>query len=155
MSNPIAKSRFYRESDSESESEAPPKPEAPPRLTPGQKKKLERQRRFDEEQEAQKEANAAAAKEREEENKRRREKKAKAQQQRQEAAGGGSTSVRPCTPEVFTALAVLGLTPAENTLADINRAYRALALLHHPDKGGDPELCKRINVAHDYLVEEA
>lgn len=149
MSNP-PKSRFFGVSDSESESEPPPKPKAPPRLTPQQKKKLERQRRFDEEQEAQKEAQAAEAKEHEEENKRRRERKARAQQ-----PAGGRSAAPSCEPDTFTALATLGLTPAENNLQAINRAYRALALQHHPDKGGDPEVCKRINAAHDYLTDEA
>jgi hypothetical protein len=149
MSKPL-KSRFFGESGSESDSEPPPNPKAPPKLTPQQKKKLERQRRFDDEQEAQKEAQAAEAKEREEANKRRRERKAKAQQ----PAAGGSTE-RRCDPDTFTALATLGLTPAENNLPAINRAYRALALKHHPDKGGDPEVCKRINAAHDYLTDEA
>lgn len=154
MSKKPFTSRFYVESDSESEPEPPPKPKEPPRLTPKQRKQLERQQRFDEEQEAQKEAQQQEAAQREEANRRRREKKARAQH-KQEAAAGGGGSAPKCTPEVFTALAVLGLTPAQNTMEHINRAYRALALQHHPDKGGDPEVCKRINVAHDYLTENA
>lgn len=149
MSKPVFTSRFYAESGSESEPEPPPPP-LPPRLTPQQKKKLERQRRFDDEQAAQKEAQAAEAKEREEANRRRREKKARKQKQ-EPAAGGGAA----CTPDRFAALAVLGLTPPQDNLRTINQAYRALALQHHPDKGGDPEICKRINVAHAFLVEEA
>jgi hypothetical protein len=152
MSKPALTSRFFvGESDSESEPEPPPKD--PPRLTPKQKKKLERQMRFDEEQQAQKETQAAEAAERHTANKERRERKARAQQQREAAAGGAS--IANCTPEVFQALAILGLTPAQNTLAEINRVWRALSLEHHPDKGGDEELCKRINGAHDYLVEHA
>jgi DnaJ homolog subfamily A member 2 len=33
-------------------------------------------------------------------------------------------------------------------------AYRALAMLHHPDKGGDVETMKRINAAWECLGVE-
>jgi hypothetical protein len=50
-------------------------------------------------------------------------------------------------------LRVLGLTLSQDTEAEIKRAYRALALLNHPDKQGDPERMKAINASHDFLVE--
>ena len=50
-------------------------------------------------------------------------------------------------------LRVLGLTRSQDTEAAIKRAYRALALLNHPDKQGDPERMKAINASHDFLVE--
>lgn len=36
----------------------------------------------------------------------------------------------------------------------IRAAYKALALLHHPDKGGDPEVMTRVNVAYKELLGE-
>lgn len=36
----------------------------------------------------------------------------------------------------------------------IKRAYRRLALIHHPDKGGDPEQFKRITEAYTVLSNE-
>jgi hypothetical protein len=147
MSKPPFTSRFFAESDSESEEEPKPKPELKPRLTAKQKKKLERQQRFDEEKELQKEAQAAEAKQRQEVNEERRKKKARRQQKED---GHARTS-----PERFLALSVLGLTPTQDNTVDINRAFRSLALKHHPDKGGDPEKFKPIGVAHAYLLENA
>lgn len=39
------------------------------------------------------------------------------------------------------------------TLDDLKKAYRRLAMLHHPDRGGDPEVMKQINNEHDALFE--
>ncbi len=36
---------------------------------------------------------------------------------------------------------------------EIKRAYRKKALTHHPDKGGDPEVFKKINSAHEILSD--
>jgi molecular chaperone DnaJ len=37
--------------------------------------------------------------------------------------------------------------------ADIKKAYRSLVLLHHPDKGGNPEKFKRITEAYQFIME--
>ena len=46
----------------------------------------------------------------------------------------------------------LGLC-ADALFADVRKAYRALALRHHPDKGGDAELFKDVQNAYEYLAE--
>lgn len=40
------------------------------------------------------------------------------------------------------------------TRDELRRAYRRLALLHHPDRGGSAERLTRINTARDRLVDE-
>ena len=35
---------------------------------------------------------------------------------------------------------------------EVKRGYKRQALLHHPDKGGNPELFKRIQDAHEVLM---
>ena len=37
---------------------------------------------------------------------------------------------------------------------DIKKAYRKLALQHHPDKGGNPEMFKKLQQAYDVLGDE-
>jgi len=37
---------------------------------------------------------------------------------------------------------------------EINRAFRKLAIKHHPDKGGDPEMFKKIGEAHEILSDD-
>ena len=41
----------------------------------------------------------------------------------------------------------------ESTQNEIKKAYRKLALKHHPDKGGDPETFKKISIAYDTLSD--
>ena len=48
---------------------------------------------------------------------------------------------------------VLGVEPTA-TAADIRRAYRKLAVVHHPDKGGDEELFREISAAYKTLSDE-
>lgn len=38
-------------------------------------------------------------------------------------------------------------------LDQIKKAYRSLALHHHPDRGGDQEKMKEINEAYDFMVK--
>ena len=46
----------------------------------------------------------------------------------------------------------LGIPPTASK-KDIRNAYLKMAMLHHPDKGGDPEVFKRIKAAYDKLTE--
>ena len=48
---------------------------------------------------------------------------------------------------------ILGL-PDFASIDEIKKAYRALAMKHHPDKGGDVERMKNINVAYQILSEK-
>jgi DnaJ-class molecular chaperone len=48
---------------------------------------------------------------------------------------------------------VLGVKP-DATKTEIKKAFRKLALTHHPDKGGDAEDFKRINGAYKILVDD-
>ena len=64
---------------------------------------------------------------------------------------------RPMTAERRCHLAILGLQPWQDTLANIKVAYRRLALLFHPDK--NPALSaaarmKAVNCANDYLTKD-
>lgn len=49
------------------------------------------------------------------------------------------------------AYALLGLDPYRTTPQEVTRAYRALARLHHPDTGGDPDRMKAINAAYELI----
>ena len=39
------------------------------------------------------------------------------------------------------------------TVAQVKRAHKLLAVQHHPDKGGDPDVMTRLNTARDVLLE--
>jgi hypothetical protein len=43
--------------------------------------------------------------------------------------------------------------PVEASLETIKQRYRTLAQMHHPDKGGDEELFKRIKLAYEILSD--
>lgn len=51
-----------------------------------------------------------------------------------------------------TALRILGLNQGGSQLK-VKKAYRELAVKHHPDKGGRTEEFVKIKMAYDYLVE--
>ena len=48
--------------------------------------------------------------------------------------------------------AVLGVQHGADE-TEIKAAYRRLMLQHHPDKGGDVEMAKQINVAYEMLTK--
>ena len=39
------------------------------------------------------------------------------------------------------------------TVSQVKRAHKLLAVQHHPDKGGDPEVMTRFYTARDVLLE--
>lgn len=43
--------------------------------------------------------------------------------------------------------------PSSATNEEIKQKYRSLAQQHHPDKGGDPEKFKEINLAYSILID--
>jgi len=49
---------------------------------------------------------------------------------------------------------VLGVAKDAN-VAEIKKAYKKLAMTHHPDKGGDPEKFKEVSAAYDVLSDDA
>jgi hypothetical protein len=49
--------------------------------------------------------------------------------------------------------AVLGVAP-DATAKELRTAYRKLAIKYHPDKGGDPEKMKELNLAYELLQDE-
>ena len=49
---------------------------------------------------------------------------------------------------------VLGV-PMHASMAEIETAYRRLAMQHHPDRGGDANAMARINAARDAMLERA
>ena len=51
-------------------------------------------------------------------------------------------------PDMTNNYEILGLQNMASE-ADIKKAYRSLALIHHPDKGGDPEKFKEIHQAYE------
>lgn len=46
---------------------------------------------------------------------------------------------------------ILGIAPGSD-LDTIKKAYRSLAMKHHPDHGGDAEQFKRIKAAYDQIT---
>lgn len=48
-------------------------------------------------------------------------------------------------------LKLVGLPP-EASVDDLKRRWKSLALVHHPDRGGDPELFQRLSEAVDRLT---
>lgn len=48
---------------------------------------------------------------------------------------------------------ILGVPPGASR-DEIRAAYRRLAALHHPDRGGDAEAFAKVNAAHDAMLEK-
>lgn len=63
-----------------------------------------------------------------------------------------TTSREDRTDSTLLAFDVLGLTPSAKW-DDIRKAYRDLATLHHPDKGGDPTLFNAVQKAYKLLED--
>jgi DnaJ-class molecular chaperone len=55
---------------------------------------------------------------------------------------------------IYTMYDTLGVPPNASE-DDIKRAYRKLAMKHHPDKGGDPDEFKKVQNAFDILSDPA
>ena len=56
--------------------------------------------------------------------------------------------------EAICARQTLGLALSGRlTEQAVKRAHKALAVQHHPDKGGDPEMMTKLNNARDLLLE--
>lgn len=66
------------------------------------------------------------------------------------AAAGSAPSAPTITPEVQAAFDDLGL-PTTATSEEVKKTFRKLALVHHPDKGGNPETFKTLNNAYEVL----
>jgi DnaJ family protein A protein 2 len=47
---------------------------------------------------------------------------------------------------------ILGIQP-NASIDEIKKAYRKQSKIHHPDKGGDTEMFKKINSAHEILID--
>ena len=47
---------------------------------------------------------------------------------------------------------ILGLADFAS-VEEIKKAYRSLALQHHPDRGGSVEKMQQLNEAYDYLIK--
>ncbi len=67
-----------------------------------------------------------------------------------ERASGRQTSYDRARMAHAQDLGLLGLAEGFSS-AELRRAYRAAALRHHPDRGGDLETMKRVNAAYERL----
>merc|ERR1719355_438936 len=64
---------------------------------------------------------------------------------------GGGRSGKPADTTAFYKVLEVDKRASE---ADIKKAYRKLAVKHHPDKGGDPEKFKDITRAYEVLSDD-
>jgi len=64
---------------------------------------------------------------------------------------GGRRNRKPVDNESFYKLLGVSKTATQD---EIKKAYRKAAVKNHPDKGGDPEVFKNIQKAHDALGDE-
>merc|ERR1719324_1676642 len=63
---------------------------------------------------------------------------------------GGRGSKKPADTTKFYKLLEVDKNASDS---DIKKAYRKLAIKHHPDKGGDPETFKEITRAYEVLSD--
>lgn len=65
-------------------------------------------------------------------------------------------SQKPVAEQQFNQQSLYGLLNIERSASsqDIQKAFRKLALIHHPDKGGDPETFKSLRQAYEVLSDE-
>eukprot|EP00656_Telonema_subtile_P012988 TRINITY_DN1657_c0_g1_i3.p1 TRINITY_DN1657_c0_g1~~TRINITY_DN1657_c0_g1_i3.p1 ORF type:complete len:522 (+),score=161.19 TRINITY_DN1657_c0_g1_i3:122-1687(+) len=68
--------------------------------------------------------------------------------------GGGMGGGRPRKDVDTTGLYKTLGVEKNATAAEIKKAYRKLAVKHHPDKGGDPDTFKEISKAYDVVGDE-
>ena len=69
-------------------------------------------------------------------------------------AGGGGGAFQPRSSQRDNSLyELLGVDRSAST-AEITKAYRMMAMKHHPDKGGDEEQFKSLNEAYEVLSDE-
>jgi len=66
-------------------------------------------------------------------------------------AFAGYTALPPASTDWRAVFEFNGGSP---TFADVDSKYRALAAVHHPDRGGDPQMMARINMARDAARNE-
>lgn len=57
-------------------------------------------------------------------------------------------------PSFKDSLSHLGATGKEKTKAEIKKKYREMAMKHHPDRGGNEDMMKKVNNAWDRVQEE-
>jgi len=67
-------------------------------------------------------------------------------------AGGSARRSGSAPPDTTKLYQVLGI-PKTATAKEIKTAYRKLAVLHHPDKGGDDHVIQEINGAYEILSD--
>merc|ERR1712070_1209142 len=63
--------------------------------------------------------------------------------------GGGRGRKKADTQKYYKLLGV----EKNATESEIKKAYRKLAMKHHPDKGGDPDTFKEMTLAHSVLSD--
>jgi len=63
------------------------------------------------------------------------------------------TIAKEYIPVDETPFSILGVAP-DASLEEIKKAFRKLMLIHHPDKGGDIDLCRKIIAAYVMLTEK-